>query len=160
VEVDYLPGVFDSPFSHSYLQLKYSGITDFVEVDYTFANGILPSMRVNETSTGIYGNASRGGFFWGESGPTTCLDALAIIRGAENLPLPLYGVVISNSNSFVREMLADAGIYLNGGPPNAIGWSSPILPYPLPQFPLPLPGRTRVNHGPSPSAPNGPRRMP
>jgi RHS repeat-associated protein len=158
VNVGFIPGVFRTPFSHAFFQVTYLGISDYIEVS-PFVNPVNrflpPSMLVNETKDGIYEDSTRGQPFWSDNGPSVCADALNIKMFSETLPPSLYLVAASNSNSFVNTMLKDAGINLSDGPPAAIGWGTPIIPYPTNIF---SPPRIRVPEPPRRAPTLGPRR--
>ncbi len=123
--------MFDSPYSHSFLEIIEPGSTKYVEVSPNLQT-LLPSMTVNDTTTGIYNDSTAGHSWWSISGSSICADASELAKHAGALPLSLYLGLTSNSNSFVSTMLAYVGLLSGFGspPPLAIGWGDPIIPYP------------------------------
>ena len=140
VEVGYVPGVYGTNFSHSFLKVDYYGSEQYIEVSPAWSGG-LPTMHVNFTSTGIFSDSTQGIDYWDEAGSNTCIDAAGIIYDAAHFRRSLYLLLASNSNSFVSTVLNQVGITappLVSGPPNAIGWGSPVMPVPIFWTPLPI----------------------
>jgi RHS repeat-associated protein len=141
VEVGYLPNVFGTSYSHSFLELGVGGTTQYIEVSPSFLS-VIPSMKVNFTATGIYNDSTAGIDFWSEQSPQACAAAGAIYNDSEALPPAYYLGLVSNSNSFVSFILGEAGVTappLVGGPPNAIGWGGPIAFAPILSTPVRVP---------------------
>ena len=141
VEVGYIPNVFGTTFSHSFFDIDYYGSSEYIEVSPSLS-GIIPTMQVNFTSTGVYNDSTQGIDYWNETGPNACLDAAGIVSYSSHLGPSLYLGLISNSNSFVSWILGDIGataLPLVGGSSNAIGWGMPVLPVPILGAPLPRP---------------------
>lgn len=59
VEVGYVTNVLGSPFSHSFFDVDYFGASEYIEVSPNWS-GLLPTMQVNFTSTGIYNDSTQG----------------------------------------------------------------------------------------------------
>jgi hypothetical protein len=129
VDVGYLPNVFGTQYSHAYIDVTVAGMTKYVEASPSFGVSILPTMKVNITSTGIYNDSTKGIDFWSEQGQNVCVDAVSVLQDATSFPAAYYLGLISNSNSFASTILGEAGVAapkLVNGPPNAIGWGGGI----------------------------------